>query len=161
VGPGNEHFSPTSFQISHVHASTGANNTIPHELEVWFNFRFSTEVTAEQLKERTESVLRARGTRYQLEWSVSGLPFLSGRGGLVDVLGEAIRKVTGVAPELSTSGGTSDGRFLAAVSREVVEFGPSNASIHAIDEHVILADVAPLSAIYERTVAALLAGPPR
>ena len=155
---GNEHFSPTSFQISHVHASTGATNTIPPELEVWFNFRFSTEVTAEQLKDRTESVFRAHGAEYQLEWSLSGVPFLSGRGGLVDVVAEAVRAVTGVVPALSTSGGTSDGRFLASVSREVVEFGPSNTSIHAIDEHVRLADIAPLSAIYQRTVAALLAG---
>jgi succinyl-diaminopimelate desuccinylase len=153
---GNEHFSPTSFQISHVHASTGANNTIPPVLEIWFNFRFSTEVTVEQLKERTEAVLRAHGADYTLKWSVSGLPFLSGRGGLVDVLGEAVRSVTGVTPQLSTSGGTSDGRFLAAVAGEVVEFGPSNASIHAIDEHVKVADIASLSAIYEKTVAGLL-----
>ena len=153
---GNEYFGPTSFQISDVHAGTGANNIIPGTLELLFNFRFSTESTADQLKARVHQVLDAHGVEYELKWSLSGAPFLSPRGGLVDVLSAAVTSVTGVTPELSTSGGTSDGRFLAHVSREVVEFGPVSASIHGIDEHVRIADIAPLSAIYEQTIAALL-----
>ncbi len=153
---GNEYFSPTSFQISHVQAGAGANNTIPGTLEVMFNFRFSTESTADQLKARVEAVLDAHRVDHTLAWSLSGNPFLSPRGGLVDVLGAAVTSVTGVTPALSTSGGTSDGRFLAAVSNEVVEFGPVSASIHGIDEHVALADIAPLSDIYERTLHSLL-----
>ncbi|HEX5108159.1 MAG TPA: succinyl-diaminopimelate desuccinylase [Vicinamibacterales bacterium] len=153
---GNEYFSPTSFQISDIHAGTGANNVIPGTLDVMFNFRFSTESTAEQLKARVQAVLDAHGLEYELTWSLSGAPFLSPRGGLVDVLGAAVTAVTGIRPALSTTGGTSDGRFLAAVSREVVEFGPLSASIHGIDEHVRIADLAPLSAIYEQAIAMLL-----
>lgn len=153
---GNEYFSPTSFQISDIHAGTGANNTIPGSMEVWFNFRYSTEWTDERLKARVHQVLDAHGLEYELRWALSGRPFLSARGGLVDVLSHAVEQATGVAPSLSTSGGTSDGRFLAAISREVVEFGPVSASIHAIDEHVKLADIAPLSTIYEHTISALL-----
>ncbi len=122
-----------------------------------FNFRFSTESTAEQLKARVHAVLDSHGVDYELAWTLSGAPFLSPRGGLVDVVSAAVTSVTGVTPALSTSGGTSDGRFLASVSREVVEFGPLSASIHAIDEHVRIADIAPLSAIYEKTIANLLA----
>jgi succinyl-diaminopimelate desuccinylase len=155
---GNEYFSPTSFQISDIHAGTGANNTIPGAMDVLFNFRFSTESTPDQLKARAQAVLDAHHVDYELTWTLSGAPFLSPRGGLVDVLGAAVTSITGVTPALSTSGGTSDGRFLAAVSREVVEFGPVNASIHAIDEHVRLADIAPLSGIYEQTIASLLTG---
>jgi succinyl-diaminopimelate desuccinylase len=154
---GNEYFSPTSFQISDVHAGTGANNTIPGSMEVWFNFRFSTESTEEGLKSRVHAVLDAHGLDYDLKWALSGAPFLSPRGGLVDVVTEAVRTVTGVTPALSTSGGTSDGRFLAGVSREVLEFGPVSASIHGIDEHVNFADIAPLSQIYEHALRALLA----
>ncbi len=153
---GNEYFSPTSFQMSDIHAGTGANNVIPGSLEVMFNFRFSTASTAEQLKARVHQVLDAHQMDYDLKWSLSGNPFLSPRGGLVDVLSAAVAAITGVTPELSTTGGTSDGRFLAGVSREVVEFGPIGASIHGIDEHVRLADITPLSAIYERAIAALL-----
>jgi succinyl-diaminopimelate desuccinylase len=154
---GNEYFSPTSFQISDVHAGTGANNTIPGSMTVWFNFRFSTESTEESLRSRVHAVLDAHGLDYELDWALSGEPFLSSRGGLVDVVSRAIRTVTGVAPQLSTSGGTSDGRFLATISREVIEFGPLSASIHGIDEHVKLADIAPLSEIFEQTLTALLA----
>jgi succinyl-diaminopimelate desuccinylase len=153
---GNEYFAPTSFQISDIHAGTGANNTIPGSMEVWFNFRFSTESTEDGLKSRVHQVLDAHGLDYDLKWSLSGPPFLSGRGGLVDVVSTAVKHVTGVTPGLSTGGGTSDGRFLAAISREVIEFGPLNASIHAVDEHVALADITPLSAIYEHAVSALL-----
>jgi len=154
---GNDYFSPTSFQISDVHAGTGANNTIPGSMEVWFNFRFSTESTEESLKARVHQVLDAHGLEYELKWALSGAPFLSPRGGLVDVVSAAVCDVTGVAPALSTSGGTSDGRFLAGISREVIEFGPVSASIHGIDEHVKVADIGPLSRIYEHALRALLA----
>jgi succinyl-diaminopimelate desuccinylase len=154
---GNEYFGPTSFQISDVHAGTGANNTIPGSMEVWFNFRFSTESTEDGLKARVHQVLDAHGLDYDLKWALSGPPFLSGRGGLVDAVSDAVRTVTGVTPELSTSGGTSDGRFLAGISREVIEFGPMSASIHGIDEHVRVADIGPLSRIFEHAVRALLA----
>jgi succinyl-diaminopimelate desuccinylase len=153
---GNEYFSPTSFQIAQVHAGAGANNTIPGVMDVLFNFRFSTESTAEQLKARVQAVLVRHGVDHEVAWTESGAPFLSPRGGLVDALSAAVTSVTGVKPALSTSGGTSDGRFLATLAREVVEFGPVGASIHGIDEHVPLADIAPLSAVYEQTIAALL-----
>ena len=153
---GNDYFSPTSFQLSDIHAGTGANNVIPGALDVMFNLRFSTESTAEQLKARVHAVLDAHKLDYDLQWSLSGAPFLSTRGGLVDVVTAAVAEVTGVTPALSTTGGTSDGRFLATLSREVVEFGPLSASIHGIDEHVQIADIEPLSAIYERAIEALL-----
>ena len=158
---GNEYFSPTSFQISDIHAGTGANNIIPGSLDVMFNFRFSTESTADQLKARVHEVLDAHGLDYDLQWSLSGAPFLSPRGGLVDVVRAAVADVTGVTPALSTSGGTSDGRYLASVSQEVVEFGPLSASIHGIDEHVLVADIGPLSAVYERALTLLLSDPGR
>jgi succinyl-diaminopimelate desuccinylase len=157
---GNDYFSPTSFQISDMHAGTGANNIIPGSLDVMFNFRFSTESTADQLKARVHAVLDGHALDYELNWSLSGAPFLSPRGGLVDVVSAAVTDVTGVTPALSTSGGTSDGRFLATVSREVVEFGPLSASIHGIDEHVRIADIGPLSAVYERALTMLLTGAP-
>jgi succinyl-diaminopimelate desuccinylase len=153
---GNEYFAPTSFQISDIHAGTGANNIIPGSLDVLFNFRFSTESTAEHLKARVHAVLDAHGLDYQLQWSLSGAPFFSPRGGLVDVVRAAVADVTGVTPALSTSGGTSDGRFLAAVSQEVVEFGPLSTSIHGIDEHVLVEDIGPLSAVYQRALTLLL-----
>ena len=153
---GNEYFSPTSFQIADVHAGTGANNTIPGSMAVLFNFRFSTESTEDGLKQRVHAVLDAHGLDYELKWALSGPPFLSARGGLVDVMSEAVRGATGVTPALSTSGGTSDGRFLTSIAREVVEFGPVSASIHGIDEHVALADIAPLSQAYEDALTALL-----
>jgi succinyl-diaminopimelate desuccinylase len=153
---GNEYFSPTSFQFADIHAGAGACNIIPGGLEVRFNIRFSTEWTAERLKEKVRSVLDAHGLEYDLSWGPAGVPFLSPRGGLVDVLSAAISAVTGVTPALSTSGGTSDGRFLATVSRQVVEFGPVAVNMHGIDEHVRIADLEPLSAIYERAVTGLL-----
>ena len=153
---GNEFFAPTSFQISDIHAGTGANNTIPGSMEVCFNFRFSTESTEEGLKARVHQVLDAHELDYEMKWALSGPPFLSGREGLVDVVSTAVKEITGVVPRLSTGGGTSDGRFLASVARQVIEFGPLNASIHAIDEHVALADIAPLSTIFERVITAFL-----
>jgi succinyl-diaminopimelate desuccinylase len=153
---GNQYFSPTSFQMSDIHAGTGANNVIPGTLDVMFNFRFSTESTADQLKARVHAVLDAHRLDYELKWSLSGAPFLSTRGGLVDVVSAAVAGVTGTTPTLSTTGGTSDGRFLASIAREVVEFGPLGASIHGIDEHVRIADITPLSTIYERIVQGIL-----
>lgn len=153
---GNENFSPTSFQMSYVQAGAGANNTIPGVMRVLFNFRFSTESTAEQLQKRVHATLDAHRVDYTLEWTLSAAPFLSPRGRLAEVMSQAVAAVTGVTPAMWTSGGTSDGRFLALVSRELIEFGPINKSIHAIDEHARIADIAPLSAIYEQAVAALL-----
>lgn len=155
---GNEFFQPTSFQISNVHAGTGATNVVPGIFEAAFNLRFSSESTVEGLQAKVRELLDADHLDYELSWSVSGLPFITPRGRLVDALEAAIVDVTGVTPELSTGGGTSDGRFLAAVAREVVEFGPGNESIHKVNERALLSDIAPLSTIYERTIASLLAG---
>ena len=155
---GNAYFQPTSFQISDIHAGTGASNIIPGTLEVWFNFRFSPETSATALQERVRGLLDRQGIRYDLQWRLIGEPFLTPRGALVDTLTAAVQAVAGVAPALSTSGGTSDGRFLARLAREVVEFGPLNDSIHKIDEHVRIADLEPLSLIYERTILAMWNG---
>ena len=155
---GNEYFPPTSFQISNVHAGTGAVNVVPGAMELLFNLRFSPESSVEDIKARVRATLDRHGVEYELAWSLSAQPFMTRRGKLVDALGRAITAVTGLTPALSTSGGTSDGRFLAAVAREVVEFGPPGEAMHGVDERVRLADIAPLSAIYERTIAALLAG---
>ena len=153
---GNEYFQPTSFQISNIHAGTGASNIIPGALDVSFNFRFSPESTAAALQARVREILDRHGLQYDLQWTLIGDPFLTPRGPLVEALAEAVEAVAGVRPALSTSGGTSDGRFLAKLAREVVEFGPLNDSIHKIDEHVRVADLEPLSAIYERTILTML-----
>jgi len=153
---GNEYFGPTTFQLSNIHGGTGAPNVVPGALDVQFNLRFSTESPAEALEQRIAAVLNRHGLDYHLEWTLSAEPFLTPVGPLVDAVRDAVRAVTGVTPELSTSGGTSDGRFLAAVSREVVEFGPMNDTIHKIDERVAVADLGPLSAIYERVARRLL-----
>ena len=155
---GNQYFQPTSFQVSNIHAGTGANNVIPGEMTLLFNFRFSPESSVEDLKARVHRVLDAHRLHYQLSWSVTAQPFMSTRGPLTDALSVAVQAETGCTPELSTSGGTSDGRFLATIAREVVEFGPLNDSIHKIDERVRIADIGPLSAVYERTAAILLDG---
>ena len=156
---GNEHFPPSSFQISNVHAGTGANNVIPGSLDLLFNFRFSTESSVEGLKARVHEVLDRHQVRYDLTWSVSGEPFLTPKGRLVDALAASIAGITGVTPQLSTSGGTSDGRFLAAVAAEVAEFGPLNDTIHKVNERVAIADLGPLSEIYEQTIRTLLREP--
>jgi succinyl-diaminopimelate desuccinylase len=153
---GNEYFQPTSFQVSNIHAGTGANNVIPGELALLFNFRFSPESSVEDLKASVHRVLDAHRLDYQLSWSVTAQPFMTAPGPLTDALIAAVRAETGCVPELSTSGGTSDGRFLATIAREVVEFGPLNDSIHKIDERVRIADIGPLSIVYERTAATLL-----
>lgn len=153
---GNDHFPPTSWQISNLHAGTGATNIIPGELVVDFNFRFSTESTPESLRTRLEEVLTRHGLDFRIDWSLSGRPFLTRPGVLLQALGASIRAVTGLDTELSTSGGTSDGRFIAQICVEVVEFGPINATIHKIDEHCAVADLQPLSDIYQGTLERLL-----
>ncbi|NMF97992.2 succinyl-diaminopimelate desuccinylase [Aromatoleum toluolicum] len=154
---GNEFFPPTTWQVSNIHAGTGANNVIPGACEVLFNFRFASVSTAEELKQRTHAVLDRHGLDYTLDWHLSGKPFLTSSGKLVEAIGGAIRETVGVETELSTSGGTSDGRFIADICKEVVEFGPVNATIHKLDERVAIDAIEPLSLIYERTLRALLA----
>ncbi|HET8711106.1 MAG TPA: succinyl-diaminopimelate desuccinylase [Spongiibacteraceae bacterium] len=153
---GNKFFPATSFQISNIHAGSGATNVVPGELEVLFNFRFSTESTEAQLRERTEAILRKHKLDYAIEWSLSGAPFLTGEGDLVAATQQAIRSIAGIDTELSTGGGTSDGRFIAPTGAQVVELGPINATIHKIDEHVIVEDLDKLSAMYEEIMARLL-----
>jgi succinyl-diaminopimelate desuccinylase len=153
---GNEYFQSTSFQISNVHAGAGASNVIPGTLDVSFNFRFSPESTAQSLQSRVREILDRHGVKYEVQWTLIGEPFITPRGPLVDALTASVQAVAGVRPELSTTGGTSDGRFLARLAREVVEFGPLNHSIHKIDEHVRIADLEPLSTIYERTIMTIL-----
>ena len=153
---GNDYFPPTGFQISNIHAGTGATNVIPSTLSVQFNFRFSTESTESSLKQRVHAVLDQHGLDYDLTWSLSGQPFLTEAGRLTEVAQQAIAEVCGVEAELSTSGGTSDGRFIKAIARELIELGPVNASIHQIDEHIELAAIPQLSAIYEAMLKRLL-----
>ncbi len=154
---GNEHFPPTGFQISNIHAGTGAENVIPGHLDVHFNFRYSTAVTEAQLRERVEQTLASHGLRYDLAWSSSGKPFLTPAGHLVDAARAAIRDELGLDTRLSTEGGTSDGRFIAPTGAEVVELGPRNATIHQIDECVAVADLAALARTYRRVLEYLLA----
>ena len=154
---GNAHFPPTAWQISNIHAGTGAGNVIPGELVVDFNFRYSTEATADSLKRRVQTVLARHGLDFEIAWSHSGEPFLTTPGTLSAALLAAIRAECGVDALLSTTGGTSDGRFIAKICPQVVEFGPVNASIHQIDEHVAIADLEPLKAVYRRTLEALVA----
>jgi succinyl-diaminopimelate desuccinylase len=153
---GDEHFGPTTFQISNVRAGTGAPNVVPGTLDVVFNLRFSPASEAEVLQQRIRAVLDRYALEYEIEWTVSAQPFITPAGTLVDALRNAVRSVTGIEPRLSTSGGTSDGRFLAAISRQVVEFGPLNDTIHQIDERIAVADIGPLSQIYERIASSLL-----
>ncbi|NMG14131.1 succinyl-diaminopimelate desuccinylase [Aromatoleum bremense] len=153
---GNEFFPPTTWQVSNIHAGTGANNVIPGTCEVLFNFRFGSVSSADELRQLTHAVLDRHGLDYELDWHLSGKPFLTSRGKLVEALSGAIHDTAGVETELSTSGGTSDGRFIADICSEVVEFGPVNATIHKVNESVALDAIEPLSAIYERTLNALL-----
>ncbi|MBG9386879.1 succinyl-diaminopimelate desuccinylase [Caenimonas aquaedulcis] len=152
---GNEFFQPTSWQVSNIHAGTGAGNVIPGTVVVDFNFRYSSDCTPEGLQKRTHELLDRHGLDYQLDWVVGGLPFLTTPGDLVQAVTGAIRAETGVETELSTTGGTSDGRFISRICPQVIEFGPLNASIHKIDEHVVVADIEPLKNIYRRTMETL------
>jgi succinyl-diaminopimelate desuccinylase len=146
---GNEFFQPTSWQVSNIHGGTGASNVIPGELVVDFNFRFSTESSAEGLKQRLEAVLEKHALEYALQWTLGGEPFLTTPGELVLAVRGAIAAETGLQTELSTTGGTSDGRFIAKMCPQLIEFGPINASIHKIDEHVLVSSLDPLKNIYK------------
>ena len=149
---GNAFFPPTSWQMSNIHAGTGAGNVIPGELEVMFNFRFSNESTPEALKARVHALLDRHGLDYRLDWTLGGETFLTPPGSLSRTLSAAIEAETGVTPQLSTTGGTSDGRFIARICPQVAEFGPINETIHKIDEHVAVADIERLKNIYRRTL---------
>jgi len=153
---GNEYFPPTTWQISNFNAGTGANNVIPGEAHVKFNFRFSTASTLESLQTRVHGILDRHGVEYDLDWSYDGRPFLTKRGDLVDVLTRAIKTVTGVDADISTTGGTSDGRFIVDVCQQVVEFGPVNATIHKVNECIALRDLETLPRIYQQVLAYLL-----
>lgn len=154
---GNEYFQPTCFQISNIHAGTGANNIIPSELAIDFNFRFSTESKPEQLREQVEKILKDAGLDFKIDWHLGGSPFITSDGTLASALRSAIKAETGVLTELSTTGGTSDGRFISKVCKEVVEFGPLNATSHKINECVIVDNVEPLKNIYRKTLEQLVA----
>ncbi len=154
---GNEFFPPTSFQISNIHAGTGATNVVPGHLDVQFNLRFSTEITADQIKERTYDILNRYGLNFDINWTLSGNPFITDRGDLVDACIESIKAITGLDSELSTSGGTSDGRFIAPTGAQVIELGPINATIHKVNERVKAEDLNTLSSLYENIMARLLA----
>ncbi|MCD2518616.1 succinyl-diaminopimelate desuccinylase [Massilia sp. G4R7] len=154
---GNEYYAPTSWQVSNIAAGTGATNVIPGHMSLDFNFRFSTASTADGLEARVHAILDRHGLDYDLQWTLSGQPFLTPKGRLSDTLCNAIRDELGVATELSTTGGTSDGRFIARICPQVIEFGPPNASIHKIDEHIELRYIDPLKNIYRRTLEQLLA----
>jgi succinyl-diaminopimelate desuccinylase len=153
---GNEYYLPTSWQMSNINAGTGANNVIPGAMVIDFNFRFSTASTAEGLQQRVHAILDQHDFQYHIDWTLSGLPFLTPRGSLSDALSAAILEETGISTELSTTGGTSDGRFIAQICPQVIEFGPPNASIHKIDEHIELRHIDPLKNIYRRTLEHLL-----
>lgn len=153
---GNEFYPPTSFQISNIHAGTGADNVIPGEVEVLFNYRFCTEITEAELRAQTEEILDKYKLDYELSWKLSGNPFLTPEGSLVDAVREAISEVAGYETELSTAGGTSDGRFIAPTGAQVVELGPLNQTIHKIDECVKIDDLLTLSSIYELIIKKLI-----
>ncbi|MDX6017782.1 succinyl-diaminopimelate desuccinylase [Shewanella indica] len=153
---GNEFFPPTSFQIANINGGTGASNVIPGELKVMFNFRYSTEVTAEELIKRVENILDAHGLNYELGWIFNGLPFLTGDGPLLEATRQAIKEVTGSETDPQTSGGTSDGRFIAPTGAQVIELGPVNATIHKVNECVKVADLELLAQCYQRILEKLL-----
>jgi succinyl-diaminopimelate desuccinylase len=153
---GNSFFPPTAFQISNIHAGTGANNVIPGELEVVFNFRFSTESTDDGLRQRVTKILDKHALDYKIDWSLSGEPFLTTEGELVEAARNAIKEIANIDTELSTSGGTSDGRFIAPTGAQVVELGPVNATIHQVNECVGVEELDMLSAYYERILVKLL-----
>ena len=154
---GNAHFPPTAWQVSNIHSGTGATNVIPGEVVVDFNFRFSTENTADKLKEKLEIILKKHQLNYTIDWNLSGEPFLTQPGNLSQAMQASIQAVTNVTAELSTTGGTSDARFIAKICPQVVEFGPRNATIHQINERVELADIEPLKNIYKGVLEKLIA----
>src|SRR5262245_20972598 len=154
---GNDSFPPTTWQISNIHGGAGADNVTPNDVEIRFNFRFGTASAADGLKRRVHAVLDRHKLEYKLDWTLGAAPYLTPRGKLVEALSAAIRDVTGAPPEVSTTGGTSDGRFIAEICSEVVEFGPVNAPIHKLNEHIDLAAIEPLREIYLRLLTRLLA----
>ena len=149
---GNEYFPPTTWQVSNVHAGTGAQNIIPGVLQVDFNFRVSTESTPESLKARVDAILARHGLEYSIDWTLGGKPFLTPRGRLVETLSSVVREVSGVAPEINCTGGTSDGRFIIDICPEVAEFGPTNRSIHKVNEAVAVDEIEPLAEVYRRAL---------
>jgi succinyl-diaminopimelate desuccinylase len=153
---GNEYFPKTSWQISNIKGGTGATNVVPGEVDILFNFRYSTASTAENLKERAHAILDKHKLDYVIDWEYSGNPYLTKKGKLVEILSDAIKETVGITPELSTTGGTSDGRFIANVSDQVVEFGPLNATIHKINECIDMKDIEPLKNIYKLTLHKIL-----
>lgn len=153
---GNEYFPPTTWHISNINGGTGATNIIPGAVSLIFNFRFSTASTVESLQSKVHEVLDRHALKYDLKWELSGRPFLTPKADLANAMSTAIAQVTGIEPELSTSGGTSDGRFIADICPQVIEFGPCNATIHKLDEHVAVADIEKLSQIYQKTLEQLL-----
>ena len=153
---GNEYFPPTTWHISNINGGTGATNIIPGTVSLIFNFRFSTASTVESLQARVHEVLDRHALKYDLKWELSGRPFLTPKADLANAMSAAITQITGIEPELSTSGGTSDGRFIADICPQVIEFGPCNATIHKLDEHVAVADIEKLSQIYQKTLEQLL-----
>jgi len=153
---GNEFFPPTTWQVSNFTAGTGANNVIPGEAHVKFNFRFSTASTLESLQTRVVGILDRHGLKYDLEWRYDGRPFLTKPGDLVDAVARAIKSVTSIDTKISTTGGTSDGRFIADICPQVIEFGPVNATIHKVNECIAVADIEPLRRIYQQTLVNLL-----
>jgi succinyl-diaminopimelate desuccinylase len=152
---GNDYFPPTSWQISNMNGGTGATNVVPGEVEILFNFRFSTASTEQNLKERVYATLDKHELNYDLDWEYSP-PYITPRGNLVEAISEAIQECYGVSPELSTTGGTSDGRFIADICKQVIEFGPLNATIHKLNECVAVADIEPLKDTYRITLEKLL-----
>ena len=153
---GNEFFPPTTFQISNLNAGTGATNVIPGTLEMVFNFRFSTEITPDEIQQRVEKLLEKHALDYQINWALSGMPFLTAKGELVETAVAAIKKITGIDTELSTSGGTSDGRFIAPTGAQVLELGPTNATIHQINECIGIDELDTLEKIYYEILVGLL-----
>jgi len=153
---GNDHFPATTFQISNINAGTGATNVIPGTLEVQFNLRFSTELNEQRIRQRVEAILNQHALDYEIDWQLSGHPFLTAEGELVEAIRESVKNVCGYDTELSTAGGTSDGRFIAPTGAQVVELGPLNATIHQLNEHVSIADLDALSELYEQTLIKLL-----
>ena len=153
---GNEYFPPTGWQASNIHGGTGATNIIPATLEILFNFRYATASTRESLEQRMQTVLDRHQLDYELEWTGHGKPFLTPRGRLVEAVTDTVREVCGVTPAISCTGGTSDGRFIADICREVVELGPINATIHKINERVAVSDLEPLAALYRGILQRLL-----
>lgn len=153
---GDAHFPPTTFQVSNIHAGTGANNVIPGDLRALFNFRYSTAVTYRQLREQVETVLNRHGFKYDLMWNLSGEPFLTREGELIDAARAAIREIADMEAELSTTGGTSDGRFIAPTGAQVLELGPVNATIHKLNECVGIEELDRLSSFYQRILEKLL-----